>query len=66
MRVEIEKELLQRASLLKRTIVFPEAGFSDRIRKATCEIATKGIANVVLIGNLSDLEKAIQKNACPL
>ena len=66
MRVEIEKELLQRASLIKRTIVFPEAGFSERIRKATCEIATRGIANVVLIGNLSELEKAIPKECLPL
>ncbi len=55
MKVDIEKELLQRAKTKKRTIVFPEAGFSKRIRKAVLEIQKQNIANVVLIANPQDL-----------
>lgn len=63
MNVEIEKELLKRASLKKRTIVFPEAGFSERIIKATKKIVEQGIANVVLIGNEQEIKNAMGDKA---
>lgn len=62
MLVEIEKELLQRALSKKRTIVFPEAGFSERIRKASLEIVKLGIAKVVLVGSIDNMLKTISQN----
>lgn len=48
-------QLIQKAKSQTKTIVFPEAGFSDRIVKAVKKIEKKGIAKVVLIGDESSL-----------
>ena len=48
-------DLLKKAKDNPKTIVFPEAGFSDRIVKAVKKIEKKGVAKVVLIGDESAL-----------
>lgn len=48
-------DLLKKAKNNPKTIVFPEAGFSDRIVKAVKKIQKKGVAKVVLIGDESSL-----------
>lgn len=50
-----EKKLLKLASKKGKTIVFPEAGFSDRIIEACNIISKKKIANLILIGDESAL-----------
>lgn len=47
------KDLYKKASGLNRTIVFPEAGFSDRTIEAIKKIKKKGIARPILIGDES-------------
>lgn len=49
------KELYKKARELKKTIVFPEAGFSDRTLEAIKYIQKKGIARPILIGDESAL-----------
>ncbi len=49
------KELYKKASKLKKTIVFPEAGFSDRTIEAVKYIQKKDIARPILIGDESAL-----------
>lgn len=49
------KELYKKAKRLQKTIVFPEAGFSDRTLQAVKFIQKKGIARPVLIGDESAL-----------
>lgn len=49
------KELYKKAKRLQKTIVFPEAGFSDRTLQAVKYIQSKGIAKPVLIGDESAL-----------
>ena len=49
------KDLYKKAKTLKRTIVFPEAGFSDRTIQAVKIIQKKHIAKPVLIGDESAL-----------
>lgn len=49
------KELYKKAKCLKKTIVFPEAGFSDRTLEAVKYIQKKGIAKPILIGDESAL-----------
>ena len=48
-------QLYKKAKELKRTIVFPEASFSDRTLEAVKYIHKKGIARVILIGDESAL-----------
>jgi len=50
-----EKELFKKAKRLNKTIVFPEAGFSDRTVEAVKYIQKKGIAKPILIGDESAL-----------
>lgn len=50
-----EKALLKRAAALNKTIVFPEAGFSETIVEAAKIVHRKKIAKVVLIGDESAL-----------
>ncbi len=59
MRVDIEKELIQRAKVLNKTIVFPEADFSDRIIIAVKNIIDINLAKVVLIGNKESLKEKL-------
>lgn len=47
------KDLYKKARGLGRTIVFPEAGFSDRTIEAIKKIKKKGIAHPILIGDES-------------
>lgn len=47
----IENLWLERAKACQKTIVLPEAGFSDRIVKAGLECVEKGIANIVFLVN---------------
>ncbi len=49
------KDIYKRAKQLQKTIVFPEAGFSDRTIEAVKYIQKKGIAKPVLIGDESAL-----------
>ena len=49
------KELYKKASKLRKTIVFPEAGFSDRTLEAIKYIQKKNIARPILIGDESAL-----------
>ena len=49
------KQLLIKAKRLGKTIVFPEAGFSDRTIEAVKIIQKKGIAKPILIGDDSAL-----------
>ena len=48
-------KLIKLASKKNKTIVFPEAGFSDRIIEAANIIRKKNIANLILIGDESAL-----------
>ncbi len=50
-----EKDLYKKASKLQKTIVFPEAGFSDRTIQAVKYIRKKGICKPILIGDESAL-----------
>lgn len=45
----IEQLWLERAKAMHKTIVLPEAGFSDRIVKAGLECIEKGIASIVFL-----------------
>ncbi len=58
--MNINKQLISKAKSLNKTIVFPEAGFSERIVEAGKIIAKKGIANVVFIGDESSLSLRIK------
>lgn len=49
------KDLYKKAKELQKTIVFPEAGFSDRTIEAVKIIQKKGIAKPILIGDESAL-----------
>lgn len=49
------KELYKKAKRLQKTIVFPEAGFSDRTLQAVKYIQKKKIARPILIGDESAL-----------
>ncbi len=57
--VDIEKELLKKAKLLNKTIVFPEAGFSARVLQAAKKIVLLNLANVVLIGEPNALKEQL-------
>ena len=50
-----EKKLLKKAKALKKTIVFPEAGFSDRTITAVKYLKKKKIVDVLLVGDDSSL-----------
>lgn len=49
------KDFYKKAKTLQKTIVFPEAGFSDRTIEAVKYIQKKGIAKPILIGDESAL-----------
>ncbi len=49
------KDIYKKAKLLQKSIVFPEAGFSDRTLQAVKIIQKKGIAKPILIGDESAL-----------
>jgi len=49
------KNLLKEASRRQRTIVYPEAGFSDRIIEAVKKLKKEKIVNPILIGDESSL-----------
>lgn len=53
--MRIDKYLINLARQKKKTIVFPEAAFSDRIMQAAKIINKKKIAKLILIGDESDL-----------
>ncbi|MBE7075347.1 MAG: phosphate acetyltransferase [Clostridiales bacterium] len=61
MKVNIEKVLIDKAKKLNKTIIFPEAAFSERILNAGQQIALEGIANVVFVG----AQALIQSNLKP-
>lgn len=60
--MNIEKLLIKKAIQKNKTIVFPEASFSQRILVASQIIAKQKIANVILIGNENLIEKLNYKN----
>ena len=45
----IEQRWLESARALNKTIVLPEAGFSDRVTKAGIEAAEQKIAKIILL-----------------
>ena len=49
--MDIKEFLIQKAIKKQKTIIFPEANFSDRIQNAGVIIAQKGIAKVVFVGD---------------
>lgn len=49
------KDIYKKARLLQKTIVFPEAGFSNRTLEAVKYIQKKGIAKPILVGDESAL-----------
>lgn len=53
--MNVEKYILHKAKNKNFTIIFPEAGFSDRIIKATKIISKKKIAKIILVGDESSL-----------
>ena len=53
--MNFEKYLITKARGRQKTIVFPEAGFSDRIVEAARIVRDKGIAKVILVGDESSL-----------
>lgn len=53
--MNVEKYILKNARKKGYTIIFPEAGFSDRTIKATKIIVKNKIANVILVGDESSL-----------
>ena len=59
--MNIEKYLIKQAKKKNRTIVFPEAAFSDRIIEAAKIITKKKIAKVVLIADESALVMRFKK-----
>lgn len=58
--MNIIKKFISSAKNNKKTIIYPEAGFSDRIVKAGKIIAKKGIANVVFVGDETSLALRIK------
>ena len=58
--MSIVKSLISKAKSNKKTIIYPEAGFSDRIVKACKIIAKKGIANVVFVGDETSIALRIK------
>lgn len=59
--MNIEKQLKKQAKRKNKTIVFPEAGFSDRTIKAVRYISAKKIAKVILIADESALALRFKK-----
>ena len=59
--MNIEKQLTKLAKMKNKTIVFPEAGFSDRIIEAVRYISAKKIAKVILIADESALALRFKK-----
>ena len=59
--MNIEKFLIKQARKKNRTIVFPEAAFSDRIIEAAKIITKKKIAKVILIADESALAMRFKK-----
>ncbi len=51
--MNFSKELLNYAKSKKKTIVFPEAAFSDRVAKAALYLKKNKICNVILVGDES-------------
>ena len=49
------KQVLARAKSKNKTIIFPEAGFSDRTIQAVKILRKKKICNVILVGDESSL-----------
>ena len=60
--MNINKEIIKRAKEKNKTIVFPEASFSDRISKAGIKIAKMGLAKVIFIGDESSMSLQLKKN----
>ena len=59
--MNIEKYIIQCAKRKNRTIVFPEAAFSDRIVEAAKIITKNKIAKVILIADESALSMRFKK-----
>lgn len=52
----VEKKVIEKAKRREKTIVFPEAGFSERTVEAAKIISKKQMAKVILIGDESALD----------
>lgn len=54
-------DLLEKAKVLNKTIVFPEADYSERVLNAVEIVLEKNIANVILLGDPNSLAKKSSK-----
>ena len=54
-------DLLEKAKVLNKTIVFPEADYSERVLTAVEIVLEKNIANVILLGDPDSLAKKSNK-----
>ena len=61
--MSLQNDLIKRAKANKKTIVFPEAGFSDRIVQAGEILANDNVVNVVFVGNENDFAGKLSSNA---
>lgn len=59
--MKVKKHLIKKAKSKDKTIVFPEAGYSDRIIKAVEIILKKEIAKVILIADESQMAIRFKK-----
>lgn len=55
------EDLLEKAKILNKTIVFPEADYSPRVLEAVEIVLKKNIAKVILLGNPESLTKKSDK-----
>lgn len=58
--MNVKKLLIERAKKNKKKIIFPEAGFSDRIVEAGLKIAKDGIADVIFVGDESSISLRVK------
>lgn len=69
--MNIKKIIINKAKKLNKTIIFPEASFSERVKKAGDKMAKMGLAQVVFVGNENDFAllnnniKVYDPNNCP-
>lgn len=61
--MNFESELIKKAKKCKKSIVFPEIEYSDRIVSAVKKLIFHKICKVILLGNRTELSKTFKENA---
>ncbi len=59
--MNIKKVLINKAKKLNKTIIFPEASFSERVRLAGDKMAKMGLAQIVFVGSENEFS-SLNKN----